>query len=452
MLSAVMLKPGALDEVTDLLKAEHFYSEAHKHIFEAACDLSVAGQPIDTVQVATWLRDRDRLAIVGGAAYIAQIEDASPSLRNIRAHASSVREKWRLRELARICWQTAAECYGDVGEVQSFIDQTEAKLSALGQTDVRADLVSIGESIVEVFSAVEKHGGGGHGLPLGPTEFQSLTLGFAGGDLLVVAGRPGMGKSALAMQWACEVSSAHDHLAVPLGAIVFSAEMTHTDLSTRAVCSVARVDANKLKSNQVTDGEWARLTQAAHALSAGRLKYYDRAGMTPIEIRSKSRRYAAELERQGARLGVVVIDYLQLLNGSDLVGKNASREQEVSKMSSYFKQLAKELRAPVVLLSQLSRKCEERVDKRPMLSDLRESGAIEQDADCVVFVFREEYYKGDKATDDIRNVAELIVAKRRGNRTGTAKVRFDAQFTSFADLPTGHPALDSNSRSGGAQW
>jgi replicative DNA helicase len=302
-------------------------------------------------------------------------------------------------------------------------------------------MVGLKDSIHQVFASFEAAGGAGIGVQLGPSAFVELTQGFDGGDLVVVAGRPGMGKSSLAMQWALDVAGKIDPAGVPMGAAVFSCEMPHEQLTIRAVCAAARVNANRLKANECDASDWSRLTDAAQALSRGRLSYYDRPGMTPLDVRSKSRRFASQLARQGARLGLVVIDYLQLIDGRDLVQSNANREQEVSKMSAYFKRLAQELRCPVALLSQLSRACESRTNKRPQLSDLRESGAIEQDADAVVFVYRDEAYQLDGVKPESKGVAELILAKRRGNRIGTAKVRFDAQHTHFSDLPAGHPAL-----------
>ncbi|AGP32793.1 DNA helicase [Sorangium cellulosum So0157-2] len=457
VLSAILLHRDALDRVLEILKSEHFYSEANSRIYEAAQELASGGTPIDIVSVASWLRDRERLAQVGGAAYLAQLADATPAVAHVGAHARVVYEKWRVRQLIATCQRVAAEGYGDVGVVQQFIDGAEQAVYQLARTPQGTSTQPIAQVLKAAFeqiTAAAERGDRITGISTGFEKLDAKTAGLHDGDLSIVAARPGMGKTSFVLNLAVNVASPRtvsspgpdqaghgiERHEPGFGAAVFSLEMPREQLATRMVCSEGRVDVGKLRQGFLQPDDWRRLTEAASFLSTLPIWIDDTPAISLLELRAKVRRIQAEYDRppsdgnSGRRVGLVVIDYLQLMKGRDGV---SSREQEISEISRGLKQLAKELKVAVIALSQLNRAVETRTtkDKRPQLSDLRESGAIEQDADNIIFIYRDEYYNPE--TTNHKGIAELIVAKQRNGPTGKVLTRFTSSCTRFDNLAPG---------------
>ncbi|MGK3985702.1 replicative DNA helicase [Sorangium sp. So ce136] len=457
VLSAILLHRDALDRVLEILKAEHFYSEANSRIYEGAQELAAAGTPIDIVSVASWLRDRERLAQVGGAAYLAQLADATPAVAHVAAHARVVYEKWRVRQLIATCQRVAAEGYGDVGVVQEFIDGAEQAVYQLARTPQGTSTQPIAQVLKAAFeqiTAAAERGDRITGISTGYEKLDAKTAGLHDGDLSIIAARPGMGKTSFVLNLAVNVASPRtvsspgpdqaghgvERHEPGFGAAIFSLEMPREQLATRMVCCEGRVDLGRLRQGFLQPDDWRRLTEAASFLSTLPIWVDDTPAITLLELRAKVRRIQAEYDRppadghSGRRVGLVVIDYLQLMKGRDGVN---SREQEISEISRGLKQLAKELKVPVIALSQLNRAVETRTtkDKRPQLSDLRESGAIEQDADNIMFIYRDEYYNPE--TTNHKGIAEIIVAKQRNGPTGKVLTRFTASCTRFDNLAPG---------------
>jgi replicative DNA helicase len=451
VLSAVMLDPSALDKVIEL-KPEYFYSEAHRRIFEACVELKQTGSPVDVVQVGSFLKDRQRLAQVGGMPYLGQILDAAPVVANVAAYGRTIHEKYRVRQLILACQRVSAQGYGDYGEAQAFIDGAEQAVYNLARTSSKQSVEKLLDVMKKAFAKLNEAVARGDritGVPTGFDRFDKQTSGLHEGDLSILAARPGMGKTSFVLNIATNAAkSKHNELASDakerwdtpgIGVAVFSLEMPREQLANRMVCSEARVDVSKMRTGYLGPQDWSKLTQAASLLGSLPIWIDDSPGLTLLDLRSKVRRLQAEYDlrdengKKIRKLGLVIIDYLQLMKGRDGV---ASREQEISEISRGLKGLAKELELPVVALSQLNRAVEQRSDKskRPMISDLRESGAIEQDADNIIFIYRDDYYNQDSPE---QNVAEIIVAKQRNGPTGTVKVRFDKQWTRFDNLADG---------------
>jgi replicative DNA helicase len=601
VLSAILLERDALDLVIDLLKREHFYSDANARIYEATTTLVADNKPIDIVTVASWLRDREWLAQIGGASYLAQLADATPAVAHVGAHARVVYEKWRLRQLIATCQRVAAEGYGDVGTVQEFIDGAEQSIYALARDDNSsgATLEQMQPIVTKVFDEIREAAERGQtitGIPTGFDRFDQKIAGLHDGELMIIAGRPGMGKSAYVMNVAVNVAAPaiiqSQSNVCQYGVAVFSLEMPKEQLSKRMICSEGKVNLGKMRNGNLYEEDWRRITEAGTFVASLPIWIDDTPAISLLALRAKVRRKQAEFNRKDKdgkytrRVGLVVIDYLQLMRGREGV---QNREQEISELSRGLKELAKELKVPVIALSQLSREVEKRgKDKRPQLSDLREciagdqlvydaanddfiamrdivarglrpvvagvdgseslcytqladawstgvkpvfkvttsggrtlrctsnhpllsargwrrvdqlepgsrvavfdgmaphehnlmigaeitwdeivriepdgeeecfdvrvpatanfvvngfvahnSGAIEQDADTIVFIFRDEYYQ--KEASSLKGIAELIIAKQRNGETGKLLVKFDGAYTRFDNLapheyPTG---------------
>lgn len=447
VLSSILLRQEVFDEVQDIIQPEHFYSDANRRIYEAILDLSRADKVIDLVNVASWLRSRERLEQVGGTVYLAELTDATPAVANVQSYATTVRERARLRQLISVCQKYAAEGYGDCGEVQEFVDNAEQAIFEIARTTKGTNVVPLRDAIhgaFEILTAAAKRGEAITGVPSGFVELDKRCAGLHPGDLYIVAGRPGMGKTSFVLNLAVNVaqprlvkSEDHVELEAPgYGVAFFSLEMPREQLASRMLASEARVDVSKIRSGQIHGEDWNKLTEAAALLGRIPLWLDDSAGLSLLDLRAKVRRLQAEIARgrtdlpQAEKLGLVVIDYLQLMSGRRDAG---SREQEISEISRGLKQLAKEMKVAVIALSQLNRSVETRTtkDKRPQLSDLRESGAIEQDADTIMFIYRDEYYFEDSPD---RGIAEVIVAKQRNGPTGKVKVRFESAYTRFDNL------------------
>ena len=463
--SAILLSREALDRVLEVLKPEHFYSDANGRIYEAAQALALAGTPIDIVSVASYLRDRERLGQIGGPAYLAQLADATPAVAHVGAHAQTVYEKWRLRALIATCQRVAAEGYGDVGTVQQFIDGAEQDIYQLARTASTTSVQPINQVLRAAFqqiTAAAERGDRITGISTGYEKLDGKTAGLHAGDLMIIAARPGMGKTSFVLNLGVNVASPRT-VAAPapgeqghgverqepgFGVCVFSLEMPREQLAVRMVCAEGRVDVGKVRQGFLQPDDWRRLTEAASYLSSLPIWIDDTSALGILELRAKVRRIQAEYNREATsqsaerKVGLVVVDYLQLMKGRDGVN---SREQEISEISRGLKQLAKELSVPVIALSQLNRAVETRTtkDKRPQLSDLRESGAIEQDADTIIFIYRDEYYNPE--TTNAKGIAELIIAKQRNGPTGKVMTRFTASCTRFDNLAAGdYPELEAD--------
>jgi replicative DNA helicase len=456
VLSAVMLDVFALDRVLEFLKPEHFYSEAHRRIFEAAVDLRASGKPVDVVQIGTWLKDRGRIAQIGGMGYLTEVLNAAPAVANVAAYGRTIREKSRIRQLIATCQRVSAEGYLDYGEAQTFIDSAEQAVYDIARTPETSSVEKLIDVMKKAFKQMQDANARGDritGMATGFTKYDGLTAGLHQGDLTIVAARPGMGKTSFVLNVAANVAQPRGRELVSdpsqkweepgNGVVIFSLEMPREQLANRMICSEARVDVSKVRKGMLSPGDWSKLTQAAAYLGSLPIWIDDSPALSILELRAKVRRLQAEYdrassglgpggeERPGKKIGLVVVDYLQLMRGHEYVN---SREQEISEISRGLKGLAKELHLSVVALSQLNRAVETRTEKhkRPQLSDLRESGAIEQDADNICFIYRDDYYNREASTEP--NIAELIIAKQRNGPTDTVRVRFDHAYTRFDNL------------------
>jgi replicative DNA helicase len=452
VLSSVMVDPLALDKVLEFLKAEHFYSEAHRRIFEACIELRTIGQPVDVVQIGTWLKNRERLAQVGGMSYLTDVLNAAPVVANVAAYGKTIHEKWRVRQVIATCQRVAAQGYVDYGQAQAFIDDAEQSIYQIARTQESVSterLLDVVKKSFKQLSDAMARGERTTGVPTGFDRYDRLTAGLHEGDLSIIAARPGMGKTSFVLNLATNVATPRQRENVNKpdekfeepgrGVVVFTLEMPREQIANRMVCAEAKVDVSKIRTGFLSPQDWSKLTQAASFLGGLPVWVDDSPGINILELRAKVRRLQAEFDRfdetgkATRKIGLVIVDYLQLMRGRE--GLN-SREQEISEISRGLKGLAKELKVSVIALSQLNRAVETRSEKskRPQLSDLRESGAIEQDADNICFIYRDEYYNPD--TDE-KAIAELIIAKQRNGPTGTAKVRFDREYTRFDNLPDG---------------
>lgn len=472
VLSAAMLTESARDSALELLRPEQFYSTANQLIFDAIRDLSLEASndgsiAVDIGTVASRLRDRQQLNKAGGTRYLVQIIDATPAVSHVEAHCKIVSEKHRLREVIRLAHTMAAEGYGDVGELQEWLDQQEQALHDIARAQVSSPTVPIGDALTEAFAALRAAAERGDrigGIATGFIDLDQKTAGLHPGNLRIIAARPGMGKTALFCNMAVNVASpkldeAGGYLEFGHGALLFSMEMPREQIAMRMACADARVDLHRLLSGHVSNEEWGRLTSAAAYLSTLPIHVDDTPALNLLEMRARVRRVQSALAHESCKgcgagspadadckhcggtgvypikLGIVGADYLQLMKHPSR--KHRNREQEISEIARGLKALAKEQRVPVVALSQLNRGVETRggKDKRPMLADLRESGEIEAAADEIIFVYRDEYYNRDKT--DEKGIAELIIGKQRNGPTGTVKTRFTGSYTRFDNLAPG---------------
>jgi len=427
VLGGIMLENGALDSVVDALSPEAFYSEAHGAIYEAMLELSRTGQPIDTVTLRDHLATARKLQSVGGDEYLLSLTNTIPTVANIKAHAAIVREKSVVRNMIAAAHEIAASGYSDYGELETFLDHAEGLIFQVAKQRLSKPYEHIYEVVKRTYeriTAAAERGERITGLASGFSKLDHMTAGMHPGDLIIVAGRPGMGKTAFAMNVAKNACVSRTPR-VPVA--VFSLEMPSEQLVQRMLCSEAKVDASNLRSGRIARDDWPRLAQTTGVLADLPIWIDDSPALSVMELRSKARRLRAE-----SGLGLVVVDYLQLMRAGI---RTDSRQEEISEISRQLKVLAKELSIPVIALSQLNRGVESRAakDKRPQLSDLRESGAIEQDADTILFIYREEMYNRDDPA--LEGVAEVIVGKQRQGPTGTVRCQFSREYTRFDDAP-----------------
>jgi replicative DNA helicase len=420
----MLIDRDAVVRAVEIVNDSMFFLETHRRLFRSMARLFERGDVIDVITVSEELKKTDELESMGGLEYIAELVDAVPTAANIDYHARIVREKALLRRLIEASSRIIQDAY-DQGErdVDEIMDEAEARIFQVAQSQSREGFVWIKEILWPTFEHIERlqeSAGGITGVPSGFADLDRMTTGLQKGDLVIVAARPSMGKTSWVMNVAQTAAIEHD---VPVA--IFSLEMGKEQLVQRLLCSEGRVDAQRLRRGRLSPEEYQRLAAAAGHLNTAPLWIDDSPGISVLEMRAKARRLKSETD-----LGLLIIDYMQLMSGT---GRTESRVQEVSQISRGLKALARELDVPVVALSQLSRQPEQRVDKRPQLSDLRESGSIEQDADLVMFLFRPEYYFGpvDKDGNSLEGKAELIVSKQRNGPTGSVDLYFHKQYTRF---------------------
>ena len=425
LLGAMLLTAAAIADAVELTAVADFYRPAHAHIFDAIAGLYAAGEPVDTVTVAAELQRGGLLDAVGGPGALVEMQASTPVAGNAAHYANIVAKNATLRRLIGAAGEVAELAYGRPADVDAALDQAEALVFAVAggsDTSSMAPLHDLLDRGVDHLELLYEHGQSLTGVPTGYTELDNLLLGMQPSTLAVLGARPGIGKTSLALGIAAAAATGNaDRRPV----LFFSLEMSHLELTQRLLCSEARVSTQRIRSGQLRDDEWTLINAAVGRLAEAPLWIDDNANTSVLEIRAKARRKHAE----AGGLGLVVVDYLQLLGGR---AGAESRQVEVSEMSRSLKILARELECPVLALSQLSRAPEARADKRPVLADLRESGAIEQDADVVMFLYRDEMYNKDSAD---RGIAELHVAKHRTGPTGTIRLTFLPQYTRFDDEP-----------------
>lgn len=424
VLGGMLIDRDAVVRAVEVVNDSMFFREAHRRLFRAMTRLFERGDVIDVITVSEELKKTEDLESSGGLEYLAELVDAVPTAANIGYHARIVREKALLRRLIDASSQIIRDVY-DQGEreVDQIMDEAESRIFQVAQSHAREGFVWIKEILWPTFEHIERlqeSAGGITGVPTGFPDLDRMTTGLQSGDLVIVAARPAMGKTSWVMNVAQNAAIEHD---VPVA--IFSLEMSKEQLVQRLLCSEGRVDAQKLRRGKLSPDEYQRLAAAAGHLNTAPLWIDDSPGTTVLEMRAKARRLKSETD-----LGLLVIDYMQLMGSS---GRYENRVQEVSEISRGLKALARELNVPVVALSQLSRQPEQRTDKKPQLSDLRESGSIEQDADLVMFLFRPEYYFGpvDKDGNSLEGQSELMVAKQRNGPTGVVHLFFHKQYTRF---------------------
>ncbi|WP_369821975.1 MULTISPECIES: replicative DNA helicase [unclassified Sporosarcina] len=422
VIGAIFLEPQALITASEILLPEDFYRIAHKKIFETMLILSDKGQPVDLVTIAEELKVKNELEDVGGISYITELANAVPTAANIVYYANIVEEKSLLRRLIRVATDIVEDGYTREDEVEALLGEAEKKMMEVSNRKNAGDFRHIKDVLVETYDNIEllhTRKGEVTGIPTGFRDLDKITAGFQRNDLIIVAARPSVGKTAFALNVAQNVATKTEE-----NVAIFSLEMGAEQLVMRMLCAEGNIDAQVLRTGNLEADDWRKLTMAMGSLSNAGIFIDDSPGIRINEIRSKCRRL-----QQEHGLGMIMIDYLQLIMGSGRGSDN--RQQEVSEISRSLKALARELKVPVIALSQLSRGVEQRQDKRPMMSDLRESGSIEQDADIVSFLYREDYY--DKETE-MQNMIEIIIAKQRNGPTGTVTLAFAKEYNKFLNI------------------
>ena len=422
VIGSMLTDKEAVSAAIEVLKPEDFYREDNRIIFEAILSLYGRSEPIDIITLKSELSSMGKFEAVGGLEYIAELPDKVPTTANVEQYIKIVEEKSVLRNLIKTANEIITLGYDQTQEVDSIIDGAEKKIFEVMQKKNQKGYTPIKDILVETFTELEQLYNQKQritGIPTGFSDLDFRTSGLHNSDLILVAARPAMGKSAFALNIA---TNAAVRAKVPVA--IFSLEMSKEQMTSRILCSEAMVDSNKVRTGKIDDEEWGKLAAASGELSEANIYIDDTPGISIMEIRAKCRKMKIE-----KNIGLVVIDYLQLVQGSGKRG--SSREQEIAEISRSLKILAKEINVPVIALSQLSRAPEQRPDHRPMLSDLRESGSIEQDADIVMFLYRDDYYNEDS---EKKNVAEVIIAKHRAGSTGTVELLWLGNYTKFANM------------------
>lgn len=423
VIGAIILDNEALPKAVEILSPDDFYRESHRRLYRAILDLFERTEPVDIITLTDYLRKSNELEAVGGLSYLSSLANSIPTSANIRYHAKIVREKALLRSLIRTSTHITTKVYEDNLDADEMVDYAEKLIFDIADKRTRTSFSSLKDVIKDTFKMIE------HlydkkeavtGIPSGFKDLDELTSGFQPSDLIVIGGRPGMGKTAFALNVA-------QHAAIDLKepVAIFSLEMAKEQLALRMLCAESMVDSSRVRKGFISREDWPKLTNAAGRLAGAPIFIDDSSAISVLEIRAKARR----LKMEHGGLSLVVVDYLQLMRGR---GSFERREQEISEISRSLKALAKELRVPVIALSQLNRGVEQRHDRRPTLADLRESGAIEQDADVIIFLYRDEFYNKNNPSN--KGKAEVIIAKQRHGPTDTINLTFLADCTRFVDF------------------
>ena len=421
VLSSMLMDKDAVGIAVENLTGDDFYSPDNQMVFQAAQELYQTGKPVDVITIKSKLEEKNVFEQIGGVSFIATIATAVGSSVNVKHYAQIVHEKALLRRLIKTAGEVSQMSYDAKESVDYIMEMAEKGIFDVMQNRRTDEFFHIRDITISSFEKIEdiyNHKGKLTGVPTGFIDFDNKTAGLQKSDLILIAARPSMGKTAFALNIAQNAAIRHN---VPTA--IFSLEMSKEQLVNRMLCSEAMLDAQRLRTGELQDDDWPKLVDAMGPLSEAPIYIDDTPGVSPMDVRAKCRRL--KMERG---LGLILIDYLQLMSGN---GKTDSRQQEISDISRNLKAIAREMEAPVIALSQLSRACEQRADHRPMLSDLRESGAIEQDADVVAFLYRDEYYFPET---EKKNQAELIIAKQRNGPTGTVDLAWLGQYTKFANL------------------
>ncbi len=431
VLGTILIQDRSLLKIVEILSPEDFYRDSHKVIFEVMVSLFEKREPHDLITVNSLLSDRNRLEQIGGTSYLTSLADVIPFTGTLVHHAQIIRKKSILRRLIQTSSEVAARCYDAQDDIETLVDQAEKTIFEIAQARKKQGFESMSKIVPRAFDRITKLSERKEhitGVATGYEELDRMTAGLQASDLIILAGRPSMGKTALAMNMVQHAALFHK---VPVA--VFSLEMSMEQLALRMLCSIGRIDSQRIRTGRLQDNDWPKLTRATSVLTESPIFIDDSAGLSVLEMRAKARRLKSD-----NNLGMVVVDYLQLMQGNSGID---NRTQEISDISRSLKAMAKELDVPVIALSQLNRSLESRTDKRPQLSDLRESGAIEQDADVIIFIYRDEVY--NKADDNPnRGLAEVIVGKQRNGPTGTVKLTFLAEYTTFESYTNLQPPVD----------
>ncbi len=428
VLGAMLIEREAISKVAEFLRAEDFYRDGHGKIFAAMLDLFNRNEAVDLVTVVEHLRKEDRLEQAGGLSYVASLANSVPTAANVMYHARIVEEKSLLRQLITAATNIATMGYEGAEEVSNIMDKAERTILEISNRKAGSEFTPVKSIIMDAFDKIEKlyaSKGSITGLSSGFKDLDKLTSGLQPSDLILIAARPSMGKTAFVLNITQNVGI-REKAAVAF----FSLEMSKEQLVQRMLCAESAIDSQRLRIGELEPNDWEKLVSGADRLSGASIFIDDTPGITVMEMRSKARRLKVE-----HNLKLIIIDYLQLMQGSSNGKGGENRQQEISEISRSLKSLARELQVPVIALSQLSRNVESRQVKKPMLSDLRESGSLEQDADIVAFLYREDYYNPD--TED-KNITELIIAKHRNGPVDTVRLFFHKQFTRFVDLSPRH--------------
>ncbi len=419
VLGSMLIEAEAIPRALTLLVPEDFYRDAHRAIYEAMLRLFDRSEPVDLVTLSAELGKAGRLESIGGAAYLTQLASGVPTAAHVERYAEMVRDRSLARQVIRAGTDIVARGFDPQTSAEELLDEAEQVIFHIAQNRSTRSYSPLKDVLIEAIGkvdAVYREGGGVTGVRTGFPELDDLTAGLQPADLIIIAARPSMGKTAFALNLARNAAMA----GVPTA--IFSLEMSREQLALRLVCSEGFINQNNLRTGRMSDTEWKNFAIAVDRLSAAQILIDDAAGLTALDLRARARRMKAE-----HHIGLIVIDYLQLMEAR---GRQENRQQEISAISRSLKALARELDVPVVALSQLSRAVESRQDKQPMLSDLRESGAIEQDADIVAFIYREDYYNPELPPEQL-NVAQINIAKQRNGPTGRVQLHFHKEFGRF---------------------
>ena len=422
VLGAIFIDDQALVTATESLTPEDFYRASHQRIFTVMLNVSQRGEPVDLVTVTSELQTKKWLEEVGGVTYLSDLANAVPTASNVRYYSEIVEEKSLLRRLIRVATNIATEGYAADEEVSTILNDAEKTILEVSQKKNAGTFIPIKDVLVDAFDNIEmlqNREGDITGIPSGFSELDTITAGFQRNDLIIVAARPSVGKTAFALNISQNVATKTDE-----NVAIFSLEMGAEQLVMRMLCAEGNIDAQRLRTGKLEEEDWQKLTMAMGSLSKAGIYIDDTPGIKVNDIRTKCRRL-----KQERGLGMIMIDYLQLIQGDARSGEG--RQQEVSEISRSLKGLARELEVPVIALSQLSRGVESRQDKRPMMSDIRESGSIEQDADIVAFLYRDDYYDQESEKKDI---IEIIIAKQRNGPVGTVELAFVKEYNKFVNL------------------